>query len=842
MESTRKCPKCGSPMPADAPQGLCPRCVMEIGLASDAETRASGVASGPAGTSNPAGSAPRPSAAPPHSHGFIPPTPAELAPLFPQLEILELLGRGGMGAVYKARQPGLDRFVALKILPPEVSSQPAFAERFTREARALARLNHPNIVMVYDFGRTVTMPLTAGSPEHVTVSTNSGGLYYFIMEFVDGANLRQSIRAGTITPTEALAIVPQICAALQFAHDEGVVHRDIKPENVLLDKKGRVKIADFGLAKLTGREGDAASVNLTAADGTMGTLHYMAPEQFSSARSVDHRADIYSLGVTFYEMLTGELPLGRFAPPSKMVQIDVRLDDVVLRTLAQMPELRYQHVSEVKTDLDTIAGTPAPSVPTAFADRGTLFRLRVQWRDVTDLLLNAAATLWVVGVFYALPFLLIYLASSIAGLNSHQSSTMGALGGAFVFVVGFVTLALGSVQSMRVDASGLTLNRYIGPSRFVPWSAVRRIEPISRWEAIRQVWLWPGFPPHGSMMTGTTRDWYRIDCQDYCWYFSPKEVQPFLDAIHRSQQSASESASKPAAPAFRPAVASPNAPTPAAPAAAPKPLLQQSLKEAAHTLFTPDNLDQPDAPASAKWRHWIIFIAIAAASFLFTYSGLQLSLIVTNIFVFLYSGVLFVMAWNKRGTRTGLRLRYAAILFLCISLAIPLIIFFSDPQPILNSLYKITDSKPGPHDADFIRGLFMVLVFGSLIALIRTWLKLRRERLAQPPAAAHNVNPATAARQSHVQMIVLACVVGLAACAIPCHYVERGLWGFNSASDSDHVGVSVIGKIEPFSPADTAGLKFNDYIVSSTDTSSAALWTRTRCGGTSRSAPMWRSK
>ena len=163
-----------------------------------------------------------------------PPSVAELAPLFPQLEILELLGRGGMGAVYKARQPAIDRIVALKILPPGIGQDPAFAERFTREARALAKLNHPGIVTLYEFGHT---------PD---------GLYYFLMEFVDGVNLRQLHGEQARAAREALAIVPQICDALQFAHDQGIVHRDIKPENILLDRRGRVKVADFGLAKLMG--------------------------------------------------------------------------------------------------------------------------------------------------------------------------------------------------------------------------------------------------------------------------------------------------------------------------------------------------------------------------------------------------------------------------------------------------------------------------------------------------------------------------------------------------------------------------------------------------------------
>jgi len=190
----------------------------------------------------------------------------------------------------------------------------------------MAIMNHPHIVTVHDFGQT------------------EEGLYYFIMEFVDGTDLRQVIQAGELKPSEALAIVPQICEALQFAHEEGIVHRDIKPENILLDKKGRVKISDFGLAKLLDKP--ATTYTLTATGHKMGTPHYMAPEQIEHPHEVDHRADIYSLGVVFYEMLTGELPIGKFAPPSKKVQVDVQLDKVVLRTLEKEPELRYQQASE----------------------------------------------------------------------------------------------------------------------------------------------------------------------------------------------------------------------------------------------------------------------------------------------------------------------------------------------------------------------------------------------------------------------------------------------------------------------------------------------------------------
>ena len=264
---------------------------------------------------------------------FTPPPVAELAKLFPQLQILELVGRGGMGAVYRARQPGLQRQVALKVLPPQATQKPGFAERFTREAQALARLNHPGIIAVHEFGE-------------------AGGMAYFVMEFVEGVTLRRLVQQHRLGPREALQIVPQICEALQYAHDEGVVHRDIKPENILIDRKGRVKIADFGIAKLL--VDDQVQQPLTQ-DQVLGTPHYMAPEQIEHPRAVDHRADIYSLGVVFCELLTGELPLGKFAPPSRKVELDVRLDEVVLRALEKEPEHRYQHASEVKTAVETIS-------------------------------------------------------------------------------------------------------------------------------------------------------------------------------------------------------------------------------------------------------------------------------------------------------------------------------------------------------------------------------------------------------------------------------------------------------------------------------------------------------
>ncbi|MGH7193702.1 MAG: serine/threonine-protein kinase, partial [Candidatus Saccharimonadales bacterium] len=326
MSEPRRCPQCGIELSADVPGGLCPGCLLKQGFESGPERLAETTA---------------------RNSRFTAPPPGELDQRFPQLEVLELLGQGGMGAVYKARQPTLDRLVALKILPVEVGRDPNFAERFAREARALARLSHPNIVAIYDFGQL-------------------DGLYYFVMEYVHGLSLRQLVESRRLSPAQALTLVPQICEALQFAHDEGIVHRDVKPENILLDKRGRVKIADFGLAKLLGRAGQDAT--LTRAEQVMGTPLYMAPEQMQGSHAVDHRADIYSLGVVFYEMLTGELPVGRFAPPSQKVQVDVRLDEVVLRSLEHEPDRRYQHASDVKTDVESIANSPtsAATAPVAF--------------------------------------------------------------------------------------------------------------------------------------------------------------------------------------------------------------------------------------------------------------------------------------------------------------------------------------------------------------------------------------------------------------------------------------------------------------------------------------------
>ena len=254
-----------------------------------------------------------------------------------QYEIKEIIGRGGMGTVYKAYQKVLDRFVAIKVLPIKLFVDQEFIKRFNREAKTLASLSHPNIVAIYDMGQ-------------------QSNCFYFVMEFIEGVTIRDLMGTKKLPPEEAIKIVPQICDALEYAHSNGVVHRDIKPENILIDKAGRIKITDFGLARII--RGDITIDAITKSQEIMGTYDYMAPEQRLKAKTVDHRADIYSLGVLFYEMLTGELPIGKFELPSHKIHIDVRVDDIVMKTLETDPAKRYQRASEVATAIaHIISGT-----------------------------------------------------------------------------------------------------------------------------------------------------------------------------------------------------------------------------------------------------------------------------------------------------------------------------------------------------------------------------------------------------------------------------------------------------------------------------------------------------
>jgi serine/threonine protein kinase len=270
---------------------------------------------------------------------FALPSPAELAARIGNLEVLELLGHGGMGVVYKGRQPLLDRTVAIKVLRPDFQNDETFHERFLHEARMLAMLRHPYIVTVFDVGRTEEF-------------------YYLVMEYVEGPSLRRLLNDGLVSQRDVLDFVPQIAEALQHAHEAGVVHRDIKPENVLIDSRGRVRVVDFGLAKLFG----PGAQSRTDDDRVAGTRGYMAPEQITMPGAVDHRADIFSTGVVFHEMLAGELPSADREPPSRKAATDPRLDPIVLRALERDRERRYQEARLMHSEIVAVARTPETSL------------------------------------------------------------------------------------------------------------------------------------------------------------------------------------------------------------------------------------------------------------------------------------------------------------------------------------------------------------------------------------------------------------------------------------------------------------------------------------------------
>jgi hypothetical protein len=261
------------------------------------------------------------------------------------------------------------------------------------------------------------------------------------MEYVDGVNLRQAMRAGRFTPDQALAIVPKVCEALQYAHNEGILHRDIKPENILLDSKGRVKIADFGIAKLIADV--QPDVHLTGSGATLGTPHYMAPEQIERPAAVDHRADIYSLGVVFYEMLTGELPLGRFAPPSEKSAADPRLDDVVFRTLEKEPSRRPQSAGEVKTQVETISSRPASAANVAPPPR--MAPAQKSWPKIVGIILLLLSIPCVVLAVFVLYWMLQVQPSEGTGRN---------------WVVSFLVMAMGSAGVLfALIAAGIFVTR-----------------------------------------------------------------------------------------------------------------------------------------------------------------------------------------------------------------------------------------------------------------------------------------------------------------------------------------------------------------------------------------------
>jgi serine/threonine protein kinase len=287
-----------------------------------------------------------------------PPTPEELTARLPNLEVIEIIGQGGMGVVYKGRQPLLDRHVAVKLIRTDFGGDEDAQRRFVDEARALAKLTHPYIVSVFDCGKV-------------------GDLYYLVMEYVAGTSLRALIAQRAVSHRDVLDFLPQIGEALQHAHENGIVHRDVKPENILVDRRNRVRLVDFGVARWLERARQPGPDDSLVA----GTWGYMAPEQISMPESVDHRADIFSTGVVCYEMLTGAKPRAERQPPSQVAAADPRFDPIVQRALEPDRERRYQQMRAMNADVICLTRTDESTIRMTKSIAAPVDQVFAAWTD-----------------------------------------------------------------------------------------------------------------------------------------------------------------------------------------------------------------------------------------------------------------------------------------------------------------------------------------------------------------------------------------------------------------------------------------------------------------------------
>ena len=330
-----------------------------------------------------------------------------------QFQVLEKIGTGGMGSVYKASQPAMNRMVAIKILHPKLANRKDLTSRFRREARAMSQLSHPNTVKVFMYGEL-----------------EEDGSLYIVMEMLEGRNLNQTVRKdGPIPSDRAIPILIQVCGALQEAHDLGIVHRDLKPENIFLSRQGGIndypKVLDFGLAKVTERQMQPGSIILTQEGMVFGTPEFMSPEQ-AQGKTLDARSDIYSLAVILYEVLTGKLPFSAktpmeyiqkhvtepIIPLSERVadkQFPKELDVVMAKALSKKPEQRYQTAAEFAEALRPFGGAAARALPSLKPEKAGSVATpnasttpeREQKASGSGLLIGVAALCLVAGVVLA---------------------------------------------------------------------------------------------------------------------------------------------------------------------------------------------------------------------------------------------------------------------------------------------------------------------------------------------------------------------------------------------------------------------------------------------------------